>query len=99
MKINSNTISLDMEEYAAVEKVIEKIASDNQIDNVKEVRVVLSPESGTIKFKSAEDMGNGNESPVNKKDIKEETCSEAEKKDDGSGGSGVPDAERDEDEG
>jgi len=55
MKINSNTISLDREEYAAVEKVIEKIASDNQIDNVKEVRVVLSPESGTIKFRSAEE--------------------------------------------
>lgn len=71
MKINSNTISLDREEYSAVEKVIEKIASDNKIDNVTEVKVVLSPESGTIKFKSAEDMDTA---------VIEESCSEAEKK-------------------
>jgi hypothetical protein len=85
MKINSNTISLDREEYAAVEKVIEKIASDNKIDNITEVKVVLSPESGTIKFRSAEDISSG--------DVKEESCSETEKKKE------TPVASKDEDEG
>jgi hypothetical protein len=54
MKVNSNTISLDREDYTAVEEVIKKIASDNKIDNVNEVNVVLSSDSGTVKFKLAE---------------------------------------------
>src|SRR5574343_1207654 len=71
MKINSNTISLEREEYAAVEEVIKKIASENKIENISEVRVVLSADSGMIKFKQAEgeDMGDGKE-PITTEEAK-----------------------------
>ena len=92
MKINSNTISLEREEYAAVEEVIKKIASENKIENIKEVRVILSADSGIIKFKKAddgEDMGDGKE-PISSEDAKKSV-------NDSSGT--PPPAAKDEDEG
>jgi len=50
MKINSNTISLEKENYTKLEAIIKKIASENKIENVKEVLVSLSKDNGIIKF-------------------------------------------------
>ena len=51
MKINSNTISLDREDYEKLEGVIKKIASDNGIENVNEIHLSLEPDKGMIIFK------------------------------------------------
>lgn len=92
MKINSNTISLEREEYAAVEEVIKKIASENKIENISEVRVILSSDSGIIKFKQAEgeDMGDGKE-PIGTEEAKKSVEGEESKE--------APSAAKDEDEG
>jgi len=50
MKINSNTVCLDKEDHAKLEEVIKKIASENKIENVKEIHVSLSKDNGIIKF-------------------------------------------------
>ena len=56
MKINSNTVSIEKTsaEYKALEEVITKIASENKIENVAEVQIALSQNSGLIGFKTAD---------------------------------------------
>jgi len=53
MKINSNTVLLEKDQFKLVENIITKIASDNNIENVKSISVQLDPTQGIIKFKSA----------------------------------------------
>ena len=53
MKINSNTISLEKEDHAKLEEIVTKIASDNKIDNVEEINIVLSQDKGLVSFKEA----------------------------------------------
>lgn len=47
-------LSLDKASYEKIEKVFKKIASDNNIENVESINMVLSKEDGIIKFKTAE---------------------------------------------
>ena len=53
MKINSNTISLEKEDHAKLEEIVTKIASDNSIDNVEEINIVLSQDKGLVSFREA----------------------------------------------
>lgn len=53
MKINSNTISLDKAELASIETIIKKIATENNISDVEEVRISLNQEKGLVSFKTA----------------------------------------------
>ncbi len=57
MKINSNTIYITKEssEYAELENVIKKVASENKIDNVESIQISLSSDKGIIGFKVAQD--------------------------------------------
>lgn len=56
MKINSNTISLDRDDYAALEDMIKKIASENKIEDVNEVHISLDQNKGMISFKTAGEL-------------------------------------------
>ncbi|HRZ18506.1 MAG TPA: hypothetical protein P5136_00375 [Methanofastidiosum sp.] len=58
MKINSNTVSLEKEDYKKLEDVISKVASANKIDNVEEVHVALNQDKGIITFKKSEENTN-----------------------------------------
>src|SRR5271157_1113045 len=51
-QINSHTFSIqkESEEFKSIESVVEKIASDNKIDDVREIEISLDKESGFIKF-------------------------------------------------
>jgi len=80
MKVNSNTVSLTKEssEYQAIEGIIKKIASENEIDSVESVRIALSAEEGLIGFKIAEEATEaleGSEDPQLKKEKVEEAVS------------------------
>jgi len=73
MKINSNTISLEKEDHAKLEEIVTKIASDNSIENVEEINIVLSQESGLVSFKEAgKGCGYVSEKDENKKKKTEE---------------------------
>jgi len=50
MKINSNTIKLEKESYQKLENIIKKIASENKIENVENIEIKLSKNSGVVKF-------------------------------------------------
>ena len=50
MKINSSTIKLEKESYKELENIIKKIASENKINNIKNVEVKLSKDGGVVKF-------------------------------------------------
>jgi hypothetical protein len=73
MKINSNTISLEKEDHAKLEEIVTKIASDNSIENVEEINIVLSQDQGLVSFKEAgKGCGYVSEKDENKKKKKEE---------------------------
>ena len=55
MKINSNTIKLEKESFENLEEIIKKIASENKIENVENIEIKLSKESGTVKFAIIDD--------------------------------------------
>ena len=55
MKINSNTVSLDRDDYSKLEETIKKIASENGIDSVQEVKIKMDSEKGSIVFKKSEE--------------------------------------------
>jgi hypothetical protein len=57
IKINSNIINVTKESsvYKELEEIITKIASENKIDNVEVIEIVLSPSKGMIGFKIAAD--------------------------------------------
>ena len=55
MKINSNTIKLEKESYQKLENIIKKIASKNKIENVENIEIKLSKDSGVVKFAIEED--------------------------------------------
>ena len=55
MKINSNTIKLEKESFEKLEEVVKKIASENEIENVKEIKIKLSKKSGVVKFAIGDD--------------------------------------------
>ena len=71
MKINSNTIKLEKNEYVALEDVIKKIASMNNIDNVDRVNIQLSQEEGTIKFSMKDFMKDSEEEDTDNSSKKE----------------------------
>lgn len=54
MKINSNTVVLAGGEYANLEKVVKKIAAENNIDQVESVSIYVDQKEGVAKFKIAE---------------------------------------------
>ena len=73
MKINSNTISLEKEDYVKLEDIVKKIASDNSIENVEEINIVLSQDQGLVSFKEAgKGCGYVSEKDENKKKKTEE---------------------------
>lgn len=81
MKVNSNTVSITKEssEYQVIEGIIKKIASENEIDSVESVKIVLSAEQGIVGFKIAEatEALEGSEDPQLKKEkVKEEISTE-----------------------
>jgi len=45
-----NTINLKKSDYTKLEEIIKKIASENKIENVKEIHISLSKDTGIIKF-------------------------------------------------
>lgn len=47
------TINKGSAKYAQIEKLVTHIADDNKLDNIKQVVIMLSPESGMISFKEA----------------------------------------------
>jgi hypothetical protein len=53
MKINSNKVVIEKEAHSELEQIIAKIASDNGIDNVEEVKISLTKDGGIISFKEA----------------------------------------------
>ena len=55
MKVNSNTIKLEKESYESLENIIKKIASENKINNIKNVEIKFSKDSGVVCFKKAND--------------------------------------------
>lgn len=52
-KVNSNTISLGSEDYSRIEKILKKVASDNNINGVSSIDIILSEDSGIVGFKTA----------------------------------------------
>lgn len=56
MKLNSNTILLDDDQRNSLVEIVEKIAKENEVNNVREAQVVLDPTQGKIKFVIAEEM-------------------------------------------
>jgi len=50
MKINSNTILLESNDYKELEGIVEKIASVNNINDVDSIQIQLKKDSGIIKF-------------------------------------------------
>ncbi len=79
MKVNSNTVSITKEssEYQVIEGIIKKIASENEIDSVESVKIVLSAEQGLVGFKIAEatEALEASEDPQLKKENVEEEVS------------------------
>lgn len=55
MKINSSTFSFDRisEEYQAIEQIIKKIATDNNVTDIESVHATINAEDGVIVFKEA----------------------------------------------
>lgn len=55
MKLNSNTIVLEKEssEYKELETLITKIAEENKIDDVKEIKIAITDSEGMISFKTS----------------------------------------------
>jgi len=53
MKINSNTIKLEEQDYKNLESVITKIASENKIEDVAEIDISITADEGIVKFKKA----------------------------------------------
>ena len=53
MKINSNTVRLEQEDLQQLTSIIEKLAEENNIDNVEEVKIALDQTEGVVKFKIA----------------------------------------------
>lgn len=80
MKINSNTFQLKKgsEEYEELESILSKIAKDNSISDVEEIRVDVSQDTGIVHFKFAGEfnplkeyaLGKGHEKA--EKDLREE---------------------------
>ena len=58
MKINSNTLNLIKESYdfKALEQIIHKVASENNIENVESVEITLAQNQGIVGFKIAQEM-------------------------------------------
>jgi hypothetical protein len=54
MKINSNTIKLEGQDYKSLESVITKIAAENKVNNVESVEIKLTANEGMIIFKTAQ---------------------------------------------
>lgn len=52
MKLNSNTIILkhNSDEYKTIEKIITKIASENNVDNVNRISISLNKDNGLVTF-------------------------------------------------
>lgn len=57
MKINSNTVKLERNEYKELAGVIRKIAAVNGFNDIESVEVHVDPHESTIKFKTAEKGG------------------------------------------
>ena len=55
MKINKNTFSLENEERDIIASIVEKIAKDNDIDNVEHVSIELNKENGVLSYKIAKE--------------------------------------------
>jgi len=53
MKLNSNTIKLSETEHKKIEAIIKKVASENNIKNVKTINISLNKDNGVVKFKEA----------------------------------------------
>lgn len=53
MKLNSNTIALEEQDYKNLEGVIKKIASENNIEDVEQIQISLTANEGVISFKTA----------------------------------------------
>ena len=53
MKINSNTIMLGEEERKSIEKIMEKVASSEKIENVDNIRISISNTGGEVLFNIA----------------------------------------------
>lgn len=80
MKINSNTFQLKKgsEEHKELESILSKIAKDNSISDVEEIRVDVSQDTGIVHFKFAGEfnplkeyaLGKGHEKA--EKDLREE---------------------------
>ena len=64
MKINSNTIKLEKKSYQKLEEIIKKIASKNKIENVENIEIKLSKESGIVKFAIIDDWADNAEDPI-----------------------------------
>lgn len=56
MKLNSNTIILDETDRKALEDIIVKVASSNEIENVESISIHLSSTDGSVKFKTSTDV-------------------------------------------
>ena len=54
MKINSNTIKLEKNDYENITNLIKKIADINNINNVETIKVNLTKDNGIISFKIAQ---------------------------------------------
>lgn len=89
MKVNSNMIHLaeDSKEYKALEEIIKKIASENDIKDVTGVSIRLGSEEGMVQFKQAawnfdkDDKDDKKDDKDDKKDDKDDNKKD-DKKDD-----------------
>ena len=81
IKLNSTMfqINKESEEFKTLESILTKIASDNKIDNVEEIRMLVSKDNGVIKFRIAEDKEEDKEEEK-KEEACEEKCEEKEEK-------------------
>jgi len=76
MKLNSNTIKLEKEQFTQLESIIKKIASENSIKNVEAINISLDKDKGIVKFKKA---WNGESSEYTEEETLEATQGEPTK--------------------
>jgi hypothetical protein len=79
MKINSNTIKLENQDYKNLEYVIKKIASENKINDIESIDIKLTANEGAIRFKTA--AGINSVDALLKKAVEENEALPLEKKD------------------
>lgn len=50
MKINSNIVTLEKENYEKIENIIKKIASENGINEVESIQIKINSKEGSVNF-------------------------------------------------